>query len=354
MFVHAESPSSMLPEELDTYLANGWFRMAQTIFTTQFLCFKDQLYNAVWLRIDLQKWKHDSLQQKLVKRNQHFRTEITKATYSDAHHQLFQTYKEGVAFEGSASLHQLLFAQSTHNIYNTFEVNVYDKERLIACGIFDLGKESAQGITCFYNHDYKKYSLGKFLIYLKIMHCQEHGMRYFYPGYFVPGYKPFDYKLNIGKGAQEYWHFTNQTWEPLKEWQQNALPLGVLTEKLTVLQQLFKEDGRDTFLMRYEFFDANLVPHLQGTYLFDYPVFLYVFDLLEDLVYPVIVFDLVENCYQLVQLRSVWVSNAPPPTSNTNVYSSHLLKADKVIFSSPDPAEMVRLLQVMRVSVGEL
>jgi arginine-tRNA-protein transferase len=100
MFVHAESPSYILPEELDTYLANGWFRMGQTIFTTQFLCFKDHLYNAIWLRVDLKKWEQDSYQQKLFKRNTHFRTEIRKATYSDQHAQLFQKYKEGVSFEG--------------------------------------------------------------------------------------------------------------------------------------------------------------------------------------------------------------------------------------------------------------
>lgn len=350
MFVHAESPSLMLPEELDTYLANGWFRMGQTIFTTQFLCFKNQLYNAIWLRVDLKKWKYDSVQVKLFKRNKQFRTEIRKATYSDQHAQLFQKYKEGVEFDGSATLHQLLFGQSTNNIYNTYEVNVYDKDRLIACGIFDLGKESAQGISCFYNHDYKKYSLGKFLIYLKMIYCQELHMTYFYPGYFVPGYKQFDYKLDIGKEAQEYWDMAVQTWKRITELDGLSFPLSVLTEKLELLQKLFKEEGRDTCLLRYEFFDANLVPHLQGSQLFDHPVFLYIFDLLEDSVYPIIVYNLFDDCYQLVQVRSVWVSNVPN-LNETEVYSSHVLKADKIIFSTANPTEMVRISNLVRMSI---
>jgi len=350
MFVHAESPNSILPEELDTYLASGWFRMGQTIFTTQFLCFKNQLYNAVWLRVDLKKWRQDSVTVKLFKRNKHFRTEIRKATYSDQHAQLFQKYKEGVSFEGSATLHQLLFGQSANNIYNTYEVNVYDEDLLIACGIFDLGKESAEGISCFYNHDYKKYSLGKFLIYMKMMYCQELGMSYFYPGYFVPGYKQFDYKLDIGKKAQEYWHLADHSWKSIMELDSGSFPLTILTEKLELLHLLFKQSGCDTFLMRYEYFDANLVPHLQGSCLFDYPVFLYVFDLLEDSVYPIIVFNLFENSYQLLQMRSVWVSNEPPVIQNS-VYSRHVLKEDGIIFSTPDPAEMVLLVNKITVAL---
>ncbi len=348
MFVHAETPNAILPEELDTYLANGWFRMGQTIFTTQFLCFKNQLYNAVWLRVDLKKWKDDAYQVKLFKRNKHFRTEVRKATYSAEQAMLYQKYKEGVSFEGSATLHQLLFGQTDTNIYNTYEVNVYDDTVLIACGIFDIGNESAEGISCFYNHDYKKHSLGKFLIYLKMNYCQEQGINYFYPGYFVPGYKQFDYKLDIGKTAQEYWHLAEQTWKMVSGIKLDLLPLNLMISKLKLLTQQFTDVVHDAHLLRYEFFDANLVPHLQESLLFDYPVFLYVYDLTEDTVYPIIVFNIFENCYQLLQVRSVWVSNMP--INDTEVYASHVLKEDKVIFSTQEPSEIVMLIKMLMVT----
>jgi hypothetical protein len=70
---------------------------------------------------------------------------------------------------------------------------------------------------------------------------------------------------------------------------------------------------------------------------------------MEDSVYPIIVFNLFENCYQLLQMRSVWTSDMPPAT-NTKVYSSHVLKVDRIIFSTPHAAEMVMLLKMVNVS----
>ena len=345
MFVCAQSPESILPEELDAYLAHGWFRMGQTIFTTQFLCFQNQLYNAIWLRVDLACWKNDAQQHKLFKKNQCFRTEIQKATYSEKHAALFQQYKQGVAFDGSASLHQLLFSESTTNIYNTYEVNVYDGDQLIACGIFDMGNESAAGISCFYHHAYKKYSLGKWLIYLKMQYCQEVGIKFFYPGYFVPGYKAFDYKLDIGKAALHFWHLATQAWQPITEANLPTSPLNEMREKLWLLQQTFANDGRESHLLRYEFFDANLVPHLQGSDLFDYPIFLTPFDSVEDLIYPLVVYNIFTACYELLQVRSVWVTHSP--FADVDVYSSHVLKVDKIIFSSPEAREVVLLMNMV-------
>ncbi|MBA4056534.1 MAG: arginyl-tRNA--protein arginylyltransferase, partial [Marivirga sp.] len=53
MFAQVHSPEKLLPRELDAYLEQGWFRMGQTIFTTNFLNFKNEFYSALWLRIML-------------------------------------------------------------------------------------------------------------------------------------------------------------------------------------------------------------------------------------------------------------------------------------------------------------
>ncbi len=330
MLVHAESPDSLTLKELDTYLAHGWFRMGQTIFTTQFLCFQNQLYNAVWLRVDLDEWANDSKQTAIYKRNAQFKIEIGKATYSAQHEKLFSDYKQGVEFEGSSSLHQLLFGESINNIYNTYEVNLFDGESLIACGLFDVGNESAEGISCFYNHAYKKYSLGKYLIYLKMEYCKNLGLHYFYPGYFVPGYKAFDYKVDIAKSALQYWNLKSSSWHRVQELELTQLPLETMKHKLERLQEALLTVGIESTLLRYEFFDANLVPHLRGAMLFDYPVFLYAFNLKEETIYPLLIFNVLENSYQWLEVRSVWVSNFP--YASDEVYSSHVLKVDKIIF----------------------
>ena len=52
-FAEKHYPELLLPEELDAYLARGWYRMGQSIFTTHFLCFGEQFYSAVWVRLQL-------------------------------------------------------------------------------------------------------------------------------------------------------------------------------------------------------------------------------------------------------------------------------------------------------------
>src|SRR5688572_11082836 len=104
MFGQVHSPEKLSGDELDAYLEMGWFRMGQTIFTTNFLNFKNQFYSAIWLRIVLPRFSLDNTQQKLAKINAGFTTEITPAHISPEKEALFAKYKLAVPFEASASL----------------------------------------------------------------------------------------------------------------------------------------------------------------------------------------------------------------------------------------------------------
>lgn len=203
------------PEELDDFLALGWFRIQQTIFTTNTLQFNNQEYKAIWLRVNLHDFHPDKRYLTLKKRNKNFRIEIQKAIISPQHEILFSSYKKGISFETAPSLHWLLYGSSIRNIYNTYMINVYDDHKLIGSGFFDLGDTSAAGICCVYDPGYKKYSLGKYMIYEKMLYCKRGNFAYFYPGYFVPGYAMFDYKLELGKPAIQYFDAHTQTWFPL-------------------------------------------------------------------------------------------------------------------------------------------
>ncbi|MEO8111617.1 MAG: hypothetical protein ABI594_16345 [Ginsengibacter sp.] len=200
------------PTELDSLLALGWFRMQQTIFTTDILHFYGQVYNAVWLRADLQNFYPDKKYKTLRNRNSRFKTEIKKAIITPAHEVLFSFYKENILFEAAPSLHALLYDNSSSDVYNTFVINMYDENKLIGSGFFDLGGTSAAGICSIYDPGYKKYSLGKYMIYEKMLYCKSKNFQYFYPGYFVPGYALFDYKLEIGTAALEYFDANNKQW----------------------------------------------------------------------------------------------------------------------------------------------
>lgn len=57
MFEQVKYPQNLDPKALDLLLARGWFRMGQSIFTTEFVLFQSCVYRTIWLRHDLKKYQ---------------------------------------------------------------------------------------------------------------------------------------------------------------------------------------------------------------------------------------------------------------------------------------------------------
>src|SRR6186713_209141 len=140
MFAKAYLPDHLSPEALDHFLERGWFRMGQTIFTTNFIHFKDNYYSTLWLRIVLSDLKDETTEAKLFKRNAAFRTEVGPIRLTPEKEELYARYKQPLPFQPSETLHTLLFGKGNlSSVYNTYEVAVYDDTQLIAFGFFDIG-----------------------------------------------------------------------------------------------------------------------------------------------------------------------------------------------------------------------
>lgn len=345
MFAQVHHPKALNHQELESYLEQGWFRMGQTIFTTNFLSFNDHLYSAIWLRVALHDFKPTKTQKKLAKQNALFRVEIQKASITLEKEKLFEHYKQGVSFEASSSLSNLLQGKVTHNIYNTYEIDIYDGDTLIAVGYFDMATSSAAGISSFYNHAYRKYSLGNYLMFLKMEYCKKAGLEYFYPGYFVPGYSFFDYKLKINNATLQYLELSSQQWLPISDFSTHLAPVHVMRDRLQSLQLQFIEAKIDSKILKYVFYDANLFPDFIDAALFDFPLFLYCFETADDQIHPIIVYDVVDQKYRLINCRQVWKSNLPGNVNET--YSAYLLKIEEDLFSAENCEEMVEVFLAM-------
>jgi leucyl-tRNA---protein transferase len=342
MFAEAHFPKYLNPETLDQYLEQGWFRMGQTIFTTNFLNLRDEFYSAIWLRILLSEFSEDKRQKKLMKMNAGFDMEIRPASITAEKELLFSKYKRAISFDASPSLQHLMFGHETYNIYNTFEVNLFDRGHLIACGFFDIGKKSAAGITSFYDPDFKKYSLGKFLIYLKINHCKALGLQYFYPGYFAPGYVLFDYKLQMGTAALEYFQLTSNTWVSIKNFLPVNSPLQVMYGKLQALRGVLSGQIE---LRKYAYFEANLLAELEGMSLFDYPIFLLISEKSPGGII-VAVYNVIDSRYSLIRCQSLWKASAP---AEQDIYSSDLLKVEEELYSTDSESKMAIAIKELKV-----
>lgn len=204
--------SNIAPHLLDDYLADGWFRMQQSIFTTRYLQHDGQFYETIWLRHRLADFAFPEWFLKMQHKGK-FRVEITTGLSTPAHELLYQQYRETKPLDWSDSLESILYGDRSNNLFNTHIMNVYDGEKLVAAGFFDIGTASAAGICNFYDPSYKKFSLGKFLYYSEVLYCIENGLTYFYPGYITPGLSMFDYKVHMHFDSLEAYDPITRSWE---------------------------------------------------------------------------------------------------------------------------------------------
>lgn len=261
-----------------------------------------------------------------------------------------------LSFSPAPTLQTLLFRseKSQKTIFSTFEVCVYDEKKLIAVGIFDLGEKSAEGITCFYDHEYGKFSLGKYLMYLKMDYCKSLGYEYFYPGYFAPGYPLFDYKLDLRKKALEYFDFVKQEWLPFDSFDRQNTIFATMKQKLSFMAGLIQSYDIQAFVKWYEFYDIGLNDIFKGEKLLEYPLFLFIPRLNPFRVHlNLIIFNPFLCQYQFVIcskdfefLEDSSEENQEPDHSKPH-YDDFILNIQRIVYSSDTAEELVGVIRTL-------
>ena len=348
MFAEKHFPEILYPNELDHYLERGWYRMGQSLFTTHFLFFEQSVYSAIWIRLYLPGYQFKKRARKLINQvTNKFTVKIRQGYICSEKEQLFQKYK--VDFDGqlAASLKDSLLDSEDYNLFDTYEVSIYDDEQLIAFSYFDLGATSAASIKGVYDPNYHKYSLGYFTMLMEIAFCQSRGITYYYPGYFVPGYKRFDYKLRIGN--VDYFDMVSQSWLPTWGDQQGRSPIQVKNDQLKLLQQTLTRHQIQTNFLIYPFFEANLFSFWPAQY-FDYPVLLQIEDSIDLPEKLIVVFDLVSAHYKLFSCASIkelkgFFSKKFLNTLDPQIHLKEILIIQKKITSSADSKVIATVLQ---------
>lgn len=341
IFARRLIPHRFSPSDWDAAWARGWFRMRQTLFTTSFLEFERQFHSAVWLRVGLQDWVPDRTYRELAKRNADLRVEFAPlpiAGPSDAEEELYQRYRKAMPFEPAPTLKDLLYGDSFHNVFPSWTARLYDGDRLVAGGIFDLGDRGAAGITSYYDPDYRKRSLGKYLIYLKMLHCRDQAYEWWYPGYAAPGETRFDYKWSIGASTLEYFDLETGLWlfrdpdDPVPD------PLRRMEAQLVDLRGQWAPGTIPPALYHYLHLDINLNPQVKGMGLFDYPVFLDAAPVPGQTPSAVVVHEPRDGLYHLLEVRSVY--RFEKAGSDPQIYDADLLTVTRDVFSSEEPEEV--------------
>ena len=279
MFTQRHYPSKIAPAELDQYLARGWFRMGQLIFTTRFIFFFAKLYSVIWLRLPLEEYVPKKRLRKLSRRNHaRFRVAYGPMRIDREKEMLYIRYRIDRERLSADSLYSSLLDFNGKSIYNTWETRVYDGDKLIAFSFFDLGKDSAESITGVYDPDYQQFSLGIFTMLLEVEFLQARGMRYYYPGYIVPGYHPFAYKTRLGEEQLEYYMPDEHIWEPYLHFDETETPAIRMTEKLSELSVALRRAGIPALERIYPPHDLHMhMADEEGITAMAFPLFIQVY-----------------------------------------------------------------------------
>lgn len=338
MFAAKHHPDQLPPEDLDKYLSMGWYRMGQTIFTTHFLSFDARFYSAIWVRLPLEHYEFSKSLRKIMRRNEaHFQIYAAPGSITREKESLYQKYR--AVFPGilSASLQDSLLDGGKHNIYNSCEITVYDGRKLVACSYFDLGVTSAASILGFYDPEYKAYSLGLYTMLAEINFCKQRGMAHFYPGYVVPGYHRFDYKLRIG--AVEYFDLRSNGWQPFASMAET--PLQTMERQAERLHQLLKSVRLPSRMMHYPLFEANLFGFWAAPYL-EYPAFVLCSAPPRDKGYIIAVYDVRDALFKLLRCipfddAGFYLSDTFLKNFNPEHFFLELLVVEETLLQSSNP-----------------
>ena len=212
-------PARVAGRNLDAYLAIGWYRIGQIIFTTDYIPHPDGWIRVFWLRFDLDRFKWGRKQLKLLSANLGLEVEIKQLVVTQELNDLYTTYYNHLDFAASPTLENNLFDYSVvvdtkHKVFDSHVIEIRDDGKLIAAGIFDKGEKTIAGIVNFFDPAYRKISPGKWLMLLKIQYALKNKMTHYYPGYVACDFPKFDYKLFPDVEAAEIYDPVYKQWMP--------------------------------------------------------------------------------------------------------------------------------------------
>jgi arginyl-tRNA--protein-N-Asp/Glu arginylyltransferase len=257
MHVRVVRPEVLRPEDLDGYLALGWFRIGQAMMTCRVVLFDGQLRPSVWTRLPLDGFVPSKNSRKLLARNlAQYTLHVGSIALDEEHEALYQRYRGHARGDRSPTLDDFLYGDSERDVFDTRELSLRDGSgALVAFSWFDVGRESLQSLLGVYEPDRASDSLGLTTLLAEARWASDHGLRYHYPGYVLPGDRSMDYKLRLGQ-RMEFLDPFAQAWRTIGELPTMQLPTTLMEDRLEVARRALAAVGVRATLRRYPWFEA--------------------------------------------------------------------------------------------------
>lgn len=201
---------SVTPEALDILLSQGWRHFGTQFFRfeSSFLETNDEFVpvKVIPLRIFLPYFKLSKSQRKILKKNEQFSINRQLVKLTPEKYLLFE--KHALRFsEHSRPTSLFNFLSETPDItpLPTYEIEVWDKEKLIACSFVDITPKAFSSIYAMFDTDYADHSLGIFTLLKEIEWAKELGKNYLYLGYAYDRSSFYDYKKRFSALEKLQW-----------------------------------------------------------------------------------------------------------------------------------------------------
>lgn len=346
-------PKNLSKKELDDYLARGWYRLGAQIFTCQYLFFEEKLFSPVWMRLPLKGYAFRKRMRKIFNRNRRkFTVVIQPQNLTEEKEKLYQKYRQSFHSPIAVTLISNLQEAAKSTVYDTQEICIYHEEKLVACSFFDIGENSLTSILGIYDPDYQQDSLGFYSMLLEIEWGMKNGYAYYYPGYIVPQYPKFDYKLRIGKPEDlEFYDLRTGTWKTHNTYDENQTITLETGQKLAQLSHLLMENGVSSHLLFYPCYEPYLVKRY-GIQAMQSPLFLSCFS--DYLMHPqyVIFYDYFKQTFGFYDC-SIPASSTKQSEENIENAGEMLdfLKHPKLVFETTLAQGMVVLLKKLQLKL---
>ena len=229
---------SLNADQFDSLITEGYFPTQEYLETITHLIFPNMwegrmvAYKVYPLRFEIKKIQEHQSHKRIRNDNKQFIFKIEKfEKVLPEHKKLYKKYLTSIDFNRNSRIEGIIGCEyATDSVFDIHTISIYDQDKLVALGIFYLGAIYGTSILHVLDPDYKKYSLGKYLILLTIDYLKQLKYPFYSPGYIVNNFQKFDYKLFIGKEAATVFHHDIGKW---KKYNDKILVPKLYSEKKT-------------------------------------------------------------------------------------------------------------------------
>lgn len=182
-------------EDYQNMLEHGWRRFGHMHFVPE--C--KNCTKCISMRIDVEKYTFSKSDKRVLAKNKDTEVYIQPPSLSIEHLKLYDKYHEHMSEKKDWSYSPITPSEYQRsyidgNVDFAQEFLYVRNGDLVGVALTDVLPHSISSIYCYYDHDFEKYSLGRFSILAQIKVAKELNIPYIYLGYWIKNHFSMGYK----------------------------------------------------------------------------------------------------------------------------------------------------------------